>query len=58
MRKYLSPNKSIQILIAVTIFQLNNDLHHVNSRFHFNIRKNSSMLLLYVIISVFGILDR
>ena len=34
MQKYLSPNKAFLILIVVAIHQLNNDTHHVNSRFH------------------------
>ena len=53
MRKCLSPNKAILILIVVTIFQLNNDIHHVNSRF-VDERINSLMFLVYVIIPVFG----
>ena len=44
MRKKLSPNKAILILIVVAIFQLNNDIHHVNSRFHKKIKYMTEQL--------------
>ena len=43
MRKYLSPIKAILILIGVAIFQLNNDIYHVNSRFRKKIIINKYM---------------